>query len=575
MPKPLIFKRLFRVENLSHRQRDQRVTLPVADSGSGGRVQRVKDKTYNSGVFVLFDFTTSNLAELGSAEVIVVGAGAVGLTLAVDLAQADCRVLLLEAGPTTVTKESQAFFENCTFTGFPLQGSQLGRFRALGGTTNFWGGQLVAMEPLIFQHRPWVADAEWPIAERELFPAYERAFKLLGMSKQISDDGEIWRRLAIQPPPNTMELELFFTRWTPITNFARLFHKQILNHPNLNVLVNAPITALFIDEGRVRGVKVKAIGRREAMFEATAVVLSNGTIEIARLLQCPLADGTSTPWNSNPWLGKGFVDHVDCYAGEVITIDRARFHDIFDNAYLEGIKYSPKIKLTESAQIQNQTMSIAGHFIFNSSLSEHVELAKNFFSSLLRGKFTTEIFSNPSEIFTLFRVAIPMIHRYFRHRRMYNFLDRGIQLRLTCEQKPLASSVIRLNDCRDSLGVPIVHVEWQVSGEELETMACFAELLGDFLDANRLAKVQLDPRLADRDPAFLKTVDDSNHHMGGARMAKSAADGVVDRDLRVFGTPNLYVAGAAVFPTTGFSNPTFTAIALGLRLSMKIRQQLQ
>ena len=54
--------------------------------------------------------------------------------------------------------------------------------------------------------------------------------------------------------------------------------------------------------------------------------------------------------------------------------------------------------------------------------------------------------------------------------------------------------------------------------------------------------------------------------MGMARMAKSASEGVVDRDLKVFGVRNLYVAGAAVYPTTGFANPTFTAIALGLRL---------
>ena len=52
-----------------------------------------------------------------------------------------------------------------------------------------------------------------------------------------------------------------------------------------------------------------------------------------------------------------------------------------------------------------------------------------------------------------------------------------------------------------------------------------------------------------------------------ARMSATPADGVVDRDLRVHGSKNLYVAGAATFPTTGFANPTLTAISLGLRLS--------
>jgi choline dehydrogenase-like flavoprotein len=54
--------------------------------------------------------------------------------------------------------------------------------------------------------------------------------------------------------------------------------------------------------------------------------------------------------------------------------------------------------------------------------------------------------------------------------------------------------------------------------------------------------------------------------MGGARMGHDAKNGVVDGNLRVHGISNLYVAGAAVAPCTGFPNNTFTSIALGLRL---------
>ena len=53
-------------------------------------------------------------------------------------------------------------------------------------------------------------------------------------------------------------------------------------------------------------------------------------------------------------------------------------------------------------------------------------------------------------------------------------------------------------------------------------------------------------------------------------MADSAAQGVVDQDCRVFGTSNLYVAGAAVFPTSSFANPTFTAMALARRLGRRL-----
>jgi choline dehydrogenase-like flavoprotein len=47
--------------------------------------------------------------------------------------------------------------------------------------------------------------------------------------------------------------------------------------------------------------------------------------------------------------------------------------------------------------------------------------------------------------------------------------------------------------------------------------------------------------------------------------------GVVDPDLRVHGVNNLFVAGSSVFPGCGFSNPTFTILALTLRLSDHLR----
>jgi choline dehydrogenase-like flavoprotein len=55
--------------------------------------------------------------------------------------------------------------------------------------------------------------------------------------------------------------------------------------------------------------------------------------------------------------------------------------------------------------------------------------------------------------------------------------------------------------------------------------------------------------------------------MGGARMALLPEDGVVDPQLKVFGTENLYALGAATFPSGSFANPTLTALALAVRLA--------
>ncbi|WP_281011197.1 GMC oxidoreductase [Borborobacter arsenicus] len=59
-----------------------------------------------------------------------------------------------------------------------------------------------------------------------------------------------------------------------------------------------------------------------------------------------------------------------------------------------------------------------------------------------------------------------------------------------------------------------------------------------------------------------------------AKLGWSARDGVVDSNLKVFGTSNLFIAGAAIFRSTGFANPTLTAVALALRLSRAIQDGL-
>jgi choline dehydrogenase-like flavoprotein len=69
-------------------------------------------------------------------------------------------------------------------------------------------------------------------------------------------------------------------------------------------------------------------------------------------------------------------------------------------------------------------------------------------------------------------------------------------------------------------------------------------------------------------------VKEGNHHSGATRMADDPRKGVVDRNCRVHGIENLYISSSSVFPTTGTANPTFTIIALAIRLADHLKQQL-
>jgi hypothetical protein len=502
-----------------------------------------------------------------SAETLIIGAGAVGLTMAIELARAARQVVVLEAGGRGVGADSQDFFKSAKWRGRPLPGLHLGRFRALGGTTNFWGGQLLRFDPIVFEPRAWVADVAWPVTRQELDPYYERGYELLGMGQPLAD-AVVWRQLNIVPPELGGEVEFFFSAWTPQSNFASLYRAEIGSSANLNLFVNAPVVALDLDQAgeRVSSVLVRTPAGNLRRFSAQRVVLANGTIEIARLLKLALPDGRRAPWSDNPWLGKGFVDHIDCLAGQVLPLDKKRFHNLFENAYINGIKYAPKLKLSARTQREQKLLGITAFFLFNSSFDEHIANARVLARALLRGRFQWRLMPGPRELISTLRVALPLIARYLRYRRMYSPADRGIQLRLMSEQIPLPQSAIHLTNKSDPIGVPIVEVDWRIDGREIETMATFAEFIAQRLERHQLATISLDPALVARDRRLLNQCGDYYHHMGTVRMADTSEDGVVDRNLKVFGTSNLYVTGAAVFPTTGFANPTFTAIALGLRL---------
>jgi hypothetical protein len=387
------------------------------------------------------------------------------------------------------------------------------------------------------------------------------------MGHHLSDD-MVWRRLNIVPPAPGTDLDIFFSAWAPTPNLASLFASEIGSSGTLCVFVNAPVVALDLDQAgeRVTSVAVRTSAGAMRRFSAQHVILANGTIEIARLLKLPLADGRRAPWSDNQWLGKGFADHIECLAGHVTPLDRGRFHDLFDNAYFDGIKYVPKLKLSARAQRERKLLGVTAHFIFNSKFQEHLGNAKLLARSLFRGRFQKQLVPDPREFISSLRVAWPMVIRYLRDRRVYN-LDQGIQLRLMSEQFPLSQSAIHLGESRDHLGMPTVEIDWRIDGREIETLATCSELVSEYLERHQLASVRLDPVLAARDSSLLKQFGDYYHHMGMARMANTPAEGVVDCNLKVFGTRNLYVAGAAVYPTTGFANPTFTAIALGLRLA--------
>lgn len=69
-------------------------------------------------------------------------------------------------------------------------------------------------------------------------------------------------------------------------------------------------------------------------------------------------------------------------------------------------------------------------------------------------------------------------------------------------------------------------------------------------------------------PAAIKSMTkDGLHQSGTTRIANTPDEGVVDSNLKVWGTSNVYVCSSSVFPTSGQANPTFFLGSFAVRLA--------
>ena len=98
-------------------------------------------------------------------------------------------MFLLEAGPAHLSSASQSLFQAAVSKGRSHLGLSQGRFRMLGGTSNFWGGQLVPIGEHILAPRPWLGGGTaWPVIAADIAPFEKKVFSLLRMDAVLSDD---------------------------------------------------------------------------------------------------------------------------------------------------------------------------------------------------------------------------------------------------------------------------------------------------------------------------------------------------------------------------------------------------
>ena len=501
----------------------------------------------------------------GSSRTVIIGGGTVGIYAAHELAQHGREVVMIESGGHALENFAP---ESYASVGKPHEGLRLGRIRNLGGASNLWGGQLVEFQPVDFAGRDWVPDSQWPVTYPEISAYHQRTYENLGIASNLLNDRQVFTHAGGAPPDFSEGLELFLTRWLKVPSFSVAYAEALRANNKIKVLLHQTAVGFTAANGQISGVRIVDRDGKIQLIEGDCFILAAGTIEISRLLlHAAATSGWDCPWRNNQNVGAYFQDHPVGRVATLEVLDQRRFFNTFSTIIWSKHKFQPKLRLTDETLRGTRIMNIQAMMLFESSISENLIYLKQFLKAALYSRRLSGVGDLLKNLRACGKHLLPLMWKYVVENRVFVPGNSQISLVIQSEQAPLRDSHITIDpSVTDTFGLPKVILNWRVGGEELASIREFTLRCDRALQSAGLARLNIAEDLIRLDPQFLSSLRDNYHHVGGARMGRSESDGVVDRNLRVFGTTNLYVAGAATFRSTSNANTTFTALAFITRL---------
>jgi choline dehydrogenase-like flavoprotein len=482
-------------------------------------------------------------------DVIIIGSGMGGATLAAALAPTGRRILILERGErlqdTPEARDPVAIFQRGHYkpneTWRDISGAPLhpGNYAYVGGNTKFYGAVLLRYRAEDFAPLRHIEGTTpgWPLTYGEMEPFYTRAealYRVRGDAGQdpteplhsapypfapIPDEPDIAQLRAafaaqglhVSALPLGVDIDQWLRRaattWDafPCTTGAKSDAEscglaEALKHPNVTLMTGARVTRLIAEGRRVTGVEVERSGVCETI-SAPVVCLSAGAIlSSALLLASANEDHPAGLANNSDQVGRNFMNH-------------------------------------------NLTGMVAWNpFRRNRSIYEKTIQVNDFY---LTGGPNGEPLGN---IQMLGRITGPILAG-----------EAGLPLWLA---RHIADHSIHIMAMSEDLPDPNSRVLWKNG-----------EVVLDWKKTNTRAHDLLVSRLkqAMRKAGWPITLargfpkSKPSHQCGTARMGADPASSVVDANLKAHDLDNLYIVDASVLPTSAAVNPSLTVAALALR----------
>ena len=515
---------------------------------------------------------------MDSYDVIIIGTGAGGGTLARHLAPSGKRILLLERGdwlPREPTNWSShdVFVDNryvSPDTWYDEHGKpfQPGVHYFVGGATKLYGAALYRLREQDFgelQHHDGVSPA-WPISYDELEPYYTQAEQLYEVHgargedpteppasapypfpavshepriQQLSDDLAAAGYHPFHAPCGIRLNEASMpyshcVRCATCDGFPCLVHaksdaevlgvRPALEHPNVKLLTNAMAVKLETNESgnEVTEVVVERNGETER-FAGDIVVVSCGAANSAKLL-----------------LGSANDNHPNGLANGSDQVGRNyMFHD---SVAVLALSHEP------NTTIFQKTLGL-NDFYFGSDDFEHplgnIQMVGKSDAQMFRGERPRDTKLAPE--WTLARMAL-----------------HSVDFWLSTEDLPRADNRVTIEaDGNIKLSYSETNAEAKKQlYSKLKSMLGHLGMHSDHLFTRH---------------AYMKNdipVAGCAHQAGTCRFGEDPATSVLDRNCRTHELDNLYVVDTSIFPSIGAVNPALTAMANALRVGDHVLERI-
>lgn len=491
-------------------------------------------------------------------DICIVGAGAAGISMAMEWINAGAKVILLEGGGFEYDDKIQNLYSGKS-TGqryYPLKSARLHYF---GGTTGHWAGFCSVFDPIDFEKREWVENSGWPIRKSDLDPFYSRAQHYLQLGP-FEYDLSYWQKSdpALKP---IIESEIVWNKiwqFSPPTRFGTVYREPIIKAKNIHLYTYANVVDITTNEGvsSVESVTIKNLEGKTHTVKARSFVLACCSIQNARLLLASNKQNTKGLGNDHDNVGRYFMEHLEMKSAE-LWLTTPKTSSLYDFRF--GVTKS-RAELAIHADAQRS------HRILNGTASlMPLDVARKI-------KPIIDLWSSDDP-----RQSGDSLSRAYSQRgaRDEKLKDRAYELFTRIEQSPNPSSRITLDNEVDALGVPRSHLHWELTSLEKRSIRKIYELIGQAAGKDGTGRVRMMEYLHDEnDMSWPKLTGGGWHHMGTTRMTDDPKNGVVNKNCKVHNLANLYVAGSSCFTTAGAVNPTLTIVALTLRLSDHLKDEI-